>query len=79
MEADSNTAPRQTTYYGLEDVGVMPIQLGITVITLANHEQSRAALFATWDLPSPLYYRLDKDDKEIVPVSTSGFLWGAPG
>ncbi len=55
------------THYGLEDVGVMRIQPGITVIAPADHEQTRAAFLATWDLPGPVYYRLGKDDRTTVP------------
>ncbi len=55
------------THYGLEDVGVMRVQPGITVIAPADHEQTRAAFLATWDLPGPVYYRLGKDDKTTVP------------
>lgn len=55
------------THYGLEDVGVMRIQPGITVIAPADHEQAESAMLATWDLPGPIYYRLGKDDKTTVP------------
>lgn len=55
------------THYGLEDVGVMRIQPGITVISPADYEQARAAFLATWNLPGPVYYRLGKDDKTVVP------------
>ncbi|MGH2362610.1 MAG: transketolase family protein [bacterium] len=55
------------THHALEDVGVMRIQPGLTVIAPADHEQARSALLATWDLPGPVYYRLGKDDKTTVP------------
>ncbi len=55
------------THYGLEDVGVMRIQPGITVISPADYEQARAAFLATWNLPGPVYYRLGKDDKTVIP------------
>ncbi len=54
------------THYGLEDVGVMRVQPGITVIAPADHEQARVAFLSTWDLPGPVYYRLGKDDKTTV-------------
>jgi transketolase len=54
------------THYGLEDIGVMRIQPGMTVIAPADHEQAVAALRSTWDAPGPVYYRLGKDDKTIV-------------
>jgi transketolase len=55
------------THYGLEDVGVLRIQPGITIVAPADHEQARSALLATSHLPGPVYYRLGKDDKTTVP------------
>jgi transketolase len=55
------------THYGLEDIGVMRVQNGIHVIVPADAQQARSALLDTWDLPQPVYYRLGKDDKTIVP------------
>jgi transketolase len=55
------------THYGLEDVGVMRIQNGIQVIVPADARQTRSALLGTWDSPQPIYYRLGKDDKTMVP------------
>jgi transketolase len=45
----------------------MRVQPGLTVVAPADHEQTRTALRATWDLPGPVYYRLGKDDKTVVP------------
>lgn len=56
-----------TTHHGIEDVGVMRIQPGITVVVPADHEQARSALLKTWNLPGPVYYRLGKDEKKIIP------------
>lgn len=58
--------PAGPSHYGLEDVGVMRLQPGLTVIAPADHEQARSALLATWDLPGPVYYRLGKDDRSTV-------------
>ncbi|HEX8143160.1 MAG TPA: transketolase C-terminal domain-containing protein [Pyrinomonadaceae bacterium] len=55
------------THYGLEDIGVMRLQPGLSVIAPVDHEQAETALRVTWDLPGPVYYRLGKDDKRIVP------------
>jgi transketolase len=55
------------THHGLEDIGVMRLQPGLTVVAPADHEQARAALSATWNLPGPVFYRLGKDDKSVVP------------
>lgn len=54
------------SHYGLEDVGVMRLQPGITVIAPVDREQAHSALLATWDLPGPVYYRLGKDEETIV-------------
>lgn len=56
-----------TTHHGLEDVGVMRLQPGLTVVAPADHRQARTALLATWDLPGPVFYRLSKDDKTVIP------------
>jgi transketolase len=64
------------SHYGLEDVAVMRVQPGITVIAPADHEQTRTALRATWDLPGPIYYRLGKDDKTVVPGINGRFELG---
>ncbi len=55
------------THHGLEDIGVMRLQPGLTVLAPADHEQARAALLATWDLRGPVYYRIGKDDRNTVP------------
>ena len=54
------------SHYPLEDVGLMRIQPGMTVIAPADFEQARAAVLATWDNPGPVYYRLGKDDTTKV-------------
>lgn len=64
------------THYGLEDVAVMRTQPGITVIAPADHEQTRTALLATWDLAGPIYYRIGKDDKTVVPGLDGSFELG---
>jgi transketolase len=55
------------THHGLEDVALMRAQPGLTVVAPADHEQARNAILKTWDLPGPIYYRIGKDDKTIVP------------
>jgi transketolase len=55
------------THHGLEDVGVMRIQPGITLIAPADYEQTKTAFSVTWNLPGPVYYRLGKDDKTTIP------------
>ncbi len=55
------------SHYGLEDIGVMRIQPGMTIIAPADHQQTRTALLTSYDLPGPIYYRLGKDDKTTIP------------
>lgn len=54
------------SHYGLEDIAVARVHPDLTVIAPADHQQTRAALLATWDLPGPIYYRLGKDDVTTV-------------
>jgi len=55
------------THHGLEDVGVMRVQPGITIIAPADAEQVCTAVNATYDMPGPIYYRLGKNDSIAVP------------
>ena len=64
------------THFGLEDVGIMRIQPGITVIAPADAAQAESAIRATWDLPGPVFYRLGKNDKIIVPGLNGRFELG---
>lgn len=64
------------SHYGLEDVAVMRTQPGITVIAPADHQQARSAMLASWNLPGPIYYRLGKDDKTVVPGLDGRFETG---
>ncbi|MBZ0185809.1 MAG: hypothetical protein K8F91_06105, partial [Candidatus Obscuribacterales bacterium] len=55
------------THYGLEDVGIMRVQPGMTVLAPADSKQTETILSKTWDMEGPIYYRLGKNDKPIVP------------
>ena len=68
--------PNGPTHYGLEDIGVMRLQPGLTVIAPADHEQARSAFLATWEMPGPVYYRIGKDDVTIVPGLHGRFALG---
>jgi transketolase len=54
------------SHHGLEDIGIMRIQPGITVIAPADHQQAYQAFLKTWNLPGPVYYRIGKDDQTVV-------------
>jgi transketolase len=55
------------THHALEDVGVMRIQPGLSVIAPADAAQAETALRATWDHLGPVYYRLGKDESTLIP------------
>ena len=54
------------THYGLEDIGLMRLQKGITVVVPADRAQAKTALQKTWDLSGPVYYRIGKGDKNAI-------------
>jgi transketolase len=64
------------SHFGLEDIGVMRTQPNLTLVTPCDAEQARAAIRATWDLPGPLYLRLGKDDRLVVPGLAGRFTLG---
>jgi len=64
------------SHYGLEDIGIMRTQPGMTVVAPADHLQTTEALKATWDAPSPIYFRLGKDHETIVPGLEGRFEMG---
>lgn len=61
------------THYGLEDVGIMRVQPGMTVLAPADSRQTETILEETWDMKGPIYYRLGKNDKPIVPALEGKF------
>ncbi|MEK6715207.1 MAG: transketolase C-terminal domain-containing protein [Candidatus Omnitrophota bacterium] len=64
------------THHALEDIGVMRLQHGITVIAPADYKQASNALLGTWNLDGPVYYRIGKDDKLTVPGLNGRFELG---
>ncbi len=59
--------PAGPTHHGLEDVGVMRLQPGLTVIAPADGGQTRSAILSTVDAPGPIFFRLGKNDRQTVP------------
>jgi transketolase len=53
------------THYALEDVGIMRVQPGISIVAPADPEQTRAALPAVQALPGPVYLRLGKESAPV--------------
>jgi transketolase len=64
------------SHFGVEDVGVMRTQPGISVYAPADSKQTQTILRATWDIEGPVYYRLGKDDRTIVPGLEGAFEKG---
>lgn len=64
------------THHAIEDMGVLRLHPGMTVVAPADSEQTRAALRATWDYPGPIYFRLGKDDRLVVPGLNGRFELG---
>jgi transketolase len=64
------------SHYGLEDIAVTRVQPALTVIAPADAAQARSAVAATWNLPGPIYYRLGKDDRAVVPGLEGRFELG---
>lgn len=64
------------SHYGHDDIGVLRVQPGITILTPADYEQARSALLSTCHLPGPIYYRLSKDDHSIIPELNGRFELG---
>ena len=64
------------THHALEDIAVMRVLPGLTVVAPADPAQAAAALYAIWDLPGPIYFRLGKDDRSTVPGLDGSFELG---
>ena len=64
------------THFGVEDVGVMRTQPGISVFAPADSKQTQTILRSTYNLEGPIYYRLGKDDRTIVSGLDGAFALG---
>jgi len=64
------------SHFGVEDIAVMRTQPGISVFAPADSKQTQTILRSTWDLKGPIYYRLGKDDRTIVPGLEGAFTLG---
>jgi transketolase len=65
------------SHHALEDLGLMRMLPGLTVVAPADHRQALTAIRATWDLPGPVYYRLGKDDRTEVAGLEGRFRLGS--
>lgn len=64
------------THHAVEDIGIMRLQPGISVIAPADYRQAQRALESTWNRPEPIYFRLGKDEKAVVPGLSGAFELG---
>jgi len=51
------------SHYAVEDVAVLRTLPALTIVVPADSDQAAAAMFATANLPGPIYYSLGKDDR----------------
>ena len=66
------------SHHALEDIGLLRLQPALRLIVPADIPQARAALRATFDGPDPVYYRLSKDDRGLIPGLNGRFEMEAP-
>jgi len=64
------------THFGVEDIAVMRTQPGLSVFAPADAQQTQTLVQATWNLKGPIYYRLGKDDRTVVPGLEGAFTIG---
>jgi transketolase len=59
------------THYALEDVGVLRLQRGLTVVVPADTAHARSALAQTYELRRPIYYRVSKGGPPLPGLERS--------
>jgi transketolase len=60
-------APAGPTHYALEDVGALRMLPGLRIAVPADFRQCRSALLALHGEAGPAYFRLGKDEVNVVP------------
>jgi transketolase len=66
------------SHHGIEDLGVLRTQPGISIFAPADAPQTRTIIEQTAGLAGPVYYRLEKDDALRVPGLDGRFVSGRP-
>ncbi|MFN7226459.1 MAG: transketolase family protein [Holosporales bacterium] len=56
-----------TTHHLIEDIALMRSQIGLTTYIPFDPSQAQNILLKTYSQSGPIYYRLGKDEKRIVP------------
>jgi transketolase len=64
------------THHCLEDLAALRPLGGLTIVSPADARQARAAFLQTVDHPGPIYFRISKDDKTVVPGLEGAFELG---
>lgn len=64
------------SHFGIDDIGVLRVQPGINIFAPADYQQADNIFKKTWDLPGPIYYRLSKDEKTVIPGLSGEFKIG---
>jgi transketolase len=59
------------SHFGVDDVGVLRTQPGLTIITPADDAQAKTSIEKTHNLPGPVYFRLSKESSEIPALGGS--------
>ena len=55
------------SHYGIEDIGILRLQGGLSIIVPADSPQLARALTTTWNRPGPIYYRVGKNERLPLP------------
>ena len=58
------------THFALEDVALMRVQPGATIVAPAHADQARAAVAASASVPGPIYFRLGRRGDPIEGVDS---------
>jgi transketolase len=66
------------THHALEDLTIARAQPGVTVLAPADRAQARRVLWATADMPGPVYLRIDKGDFADLPGLDGRFALDTP-
>lgn len=64
------------SHFGIDDIGVLRVQPGISIFAPADYQQARTIMQKTLDLSGPVYYRLGKDEKTTIPGLDGAFEIG---
>lgn len=68
--------PNGATHHALEDLAIMRVQPGLTVVAPADFEQARSAFRTAGDVTGPIYFRLGREEVARVPGLDGRFEFG---